>query len=195
MMHRDNLQLAFFVAVIAIALSCFNCTPLPRSNIIHKPLPPILFDSVRITLEHGGCGLCLNEGAGYSLFLLYGSGEVSVEWWLPMNDSMPNPKDTLVKHIRQFHVSQEAVRELLDRFWETDFNNLQDNYPRQGTDIPSATISLRYGGKEKLIHWYDYWSDDELKNLKDRDEARQIKEIQYLARSIEVAVGTSRFLK
>jgi hypothetical protein len=184
---RRSIRLWSALFVTAVSVSCCSS---------HRA--PITLDNARIILRSKAGMMPVSKYDPTGTIIINGSGEASVDGFI-RNDSLIDPNDSLEKSTRRFHISrripQEVVRELLERFQEIDFFYMQLSYSGWCMDGGSWTTSLSYNGAEKSVEWDGRPSDDELKRLKDQEEARQIRDLDDLKNRIIKAVGPSRFLK
>jgi hypothetical protein len=96
--------------------------------------------SVRIKLERGFCyGFC-----PYYSVELSGNGDAVYK----------GGGFTIIKGTHKYHVSAEAVAQLVEQFKFADFWSLDTEYVAQVSDHANYNVSITIGGKTKTLHDY-----------------------------------------
>jgi hypothetical protein len=103
-------------------------------------IPPSDLQGAVITLERTPCfGSC----PAYRLTI---RGDGSVVY--------TGLSDVAVEGVRIAQISQDRVRELVERFSDVDYFSLSDSYRCPVTDLPSAITSISIDGRSKTVDDY-----------------------------------------
>jgi hypothetical protein len=107
----------------------------------HQPFPQGSLSSARIRLERTACfGTC-------PIYTVEIRGDGTVIW--------NGARFVKAVGVRRYRISVAKVRQLVEQLRRANFYSALESYVDRGiTDMPSATITVTYGGVTKSVHDY-----------------------------------------